>query len=117
MKKLIALTILLIFGIAGNVFADDAQRQTSQYISTGDVTEVKSSAGKVFSITSIATSNGGWVAVYDSSSSTISGLSPKIEIMEATQNNTGRKEFPEGLKFHKGIYVERSNAKIIVYYH
>ena len=120
MKKYILaiLTILLIFGLVGNVFASDAQRQTSKYTTSG-AEIIQSSAGKVFSVTAIASANAGWIALYDSATGldVTSATEPKIEIQEATAFNTGKKEFPEGLVFHNGIYLEGTDAKAIVYYH
>ena len=116
MKK-ISLILLLVMCFWGISFASDADRQVTKQITSGDVTAIKITAGEVFSVTMTATSNGGWIALYDSASSAIAGKEAKIEIMEATANNTGTKEFPEGLNFYNGIYIERSNASAIVYYY
>jgi len=115
MKKYI-LAILLLF-IAGNVFASDAQRQTSKYTTSG-ATAIQSTSGKVFSVSMISSgAAAGWVALYDSATQVALGAKPKIEIQTATQYDTAIKEFPEGLVFHNGIYLEASNATTIVYYH
>jgi len=116
--KRIALVFLLIFCFFGlGIASDDADRMVTSRISSGDVTSVKTTAGQVYKVSMIATSSNGWVAVYDSSSSSISGKKPLIEIREATQYVTAKDDWPQGLNFYNGIQVERSNADIIIYYY
>ena len=108
--------MLFLLCFTGAVIADEADRQESKYTTAGAL-QIKTSAGEVFGITSIASSNGGWIALYDSSNSGITASTePKIEIQEATANNTGIKDWPEGLNFYNGIYMEGSNVKAVIYY-
>ena len=120
MKKILSILLLSVFCFLGIAVASDAQRQISKYISngTGAVTEVKASAGKVYGVTVLSTTtNGGYVTLYDSTSSTVTGLTPKVEIGEATQYKTAIKDFPEGFDFYNGIYAQVGNAKVFVYYY
>lgn len=120
MKKAIlvlAFLILLSFGLA---YADDAQRQVTDAIATGTsttVTEIKSTAGKVYSVSMVATLGAGWVCLYDSTSSTVTGLEPKIELSAATQYNMASQDFEQGLEFYKGIYAQRCHSSVIVSYY
>jgi len=118
MKRFFSILILTVICFVGVAIASDAQRQISKYISSEGVTEVKSSTGKVYGITVFpTTTNSGYVTLYDSSSLTVTGLTPVVEISEATQYKTTVKDFPEGLNFYKGIYAKAGSAKVFIYYY
>jgi len=118
MRKII-LNIILILCLFNPAIASDADRQNSDYVINPNQEAIKTSAGEVFGLTMIATSNGGWIALYDAASASeiTSSTEPKIEIMEATANNTVIKDFPEGLNFYKSIYADGSNVKAVIYYY
>jgi len=124
MKRLLLnLTIvLMILFLQGVSFAGDAERQQSEFYYADVPYEsevIKSSAGTVFGITMSAVTANGWVAVYDVSSASdiTSSTEPKIEVQQATQYNTGGKDFPDGLKFYNGIVTEGDNAQGVIYYY
>jgi hypothetical protein len=118
MRKIILGITIILFCFLSFSFADEADRQNSDYVNNPNKVDIKTSAGEVFGVTAIATANGGWVALYDVSSASDITVStePKIEIAEATANNTGIKDFSEGLNFYNGIYVDGSNVKTVIYY-
>lgn len=117
MKRMI-LSIFLVLCLMPFLYAQEADRQEAKYFPASGTLQLKTTAGEIFGLTMIASSNGGWIAIYDRSSN--SGLTastePKIEIQEATANNTGKKDWSEGLNFYNGIYMEGSNVKAIIYY-
>ncbi|RKY32406.1 MAG: hypothetical protein DRP74_02725 [Candidatus Omnitrophota bacterium] len=116
MRKIISLIILVFFCFVSLVFASDAQRMVSSDLKTSD-TAIKTSAGKIYKVSMLATSAQGWVAVYDSSSSAVSGKTVLIELQEATQYCSTEIDFSEGLNAREGIYLEQNGASAIVYYY
>lgn len=119
MKKILFFLLigLLLYTPA---FCSDAERQLSHYEDTAGTTAIKVSAGTVFSVSMVATANAGFINLYDTTATdmgTIATLEPKVEIREATQYNSGNKEFSEGFKFYKGIVIYVSNATANVYYY
>lgn len=117
MKKIILMAVAILFIFSNIAIATDADRQVTKYVSSGDRTEIKSSSGEVFGVSIMATSGNAWIAIYDSATSAIDGDEPLVEVSAATQYNSAVKDFPEGLNFYTGIYLERSNASAIVYYY
>lgn len=128
MRKIVVLTIVIGLCLTTTLFA--ATRNVQRQISDRVVTDynvssptsdrlIKDSAGTVFGVTMSARDANGWIAIYDSSdgSGITSSTEPKIEIQEATQYNTGVKDFIDGFKFYNGIYVEGNNAQSIIYYY
>jgi len=118
MKKLI-LALMIVGLLCSSVYAEtrNENRQVSSGLDSTTGTDViKSSPGQLFGANILATSNGGWIAVYDSSNTTLSGKTVLLEIGEATSGNSKIETLP-GITCFNGITVESSNAKFIIYYY
>ena len=97
-------------------FASDAQRKLSSGLEESSVV-IKSSAGKAYGITAIATAANGYATVYDSSTASTSNDTVLFEIQGATQNDSKTERDEEGINAYEGIYLELNDAKAIVYYY
>jgi len=116
MKKIISIVLILMLCLTSMAFASDAQRKLSSGLLTSSQS-IKTSAGKIYGMTIIATQANGQGVLIDSSSSTITGKKVLMEITEATQYDSESERDQEGINAYEGIFLDLCNAKAIIYYY
>ena len=113
MKKIILLSLIFLF-CAINVFADRDTATVSGYSSSQ---LIKRGDAKIYSISFVATSNGGNFVIYDALTETKTLPEVKAEGSEATANNSQYQDFTQKpLEFSTGLYLAISNGYIIISY-
>ena len=114
MKKILFLSILLSLFIVGTAYSERdtatvTTYKTSQLIKTGE--------GLIYSVTFVATSNGGNYVLYDATSTTAGWTDIKAEGSEATSANSHFQSFKDKpIEFHDGLYLLVTNGYVILEY-
>jgi hypothetical protein len=114
MKKIFLLFIISMFVMVGGVCADRNTATTTTYNSSQ---LIKTGNGLLYSVSFVATSNGGNYILYDGIATTQGFGDIKSEGSEATSANGSFKDYSnKPLKFSTGLYLSVTNGYVIVSY-
>jgi len=115
MKKVLLMVLILSFIIVSPCMANDSQRKVSSGRKTASAS-ITTVSSILYDIEIIATVNGGYASVYDTSGSLVAGTH-LVEIREATAFNSKHVNLGEfGIKAYNGIYLFLNDATAILHY-